>query len=134
MFSYTTKVVMLGNVADSLEIGDLPIVPSLVRASVNYISMRKAFQTMNLRFRSWSPTPGSGWALGWRLLVVNKGAFLVQFFLAITCAVLFYVPPYFLSKIVTYTELDPERKDRRWGWFYCAVLFLSSCGTYIGKC
>lgn len=134
LFSYTTKVVNLGNVAESLETGDLPIVPADIRATSNYAIMRSAIHKFNLRIFRWTPTLGSGWALGYRLIRVNTAGFLTQAALASVAAGLFYVPPFFLSRVVAYLEADPERKDMRWGLFYTAALFGSSVFLYICAC
>nr|GAT52587.1 multidrug resistance-associated ABC transporter protein [Mycena chlorophos] len=122
-FSYTTKVVMLGNTSESLEIGDLPIVPADMRATYNYLGMKRAMKTMKLRIWSWKPTPGSGWSLIYRLLRLNAWGLFAQFVLAATSAVLFYAPPFFLRLVLTYLENDPTREDRSWGWVWSFALF-----------
>lgn len=134
LFSYTTKVVMLGNVAESLEIGDLPVVPASMRATFNYSKMKKAMRDTQLRIRNWEPTPGSGWNLGYKLFVINRWGFSVQFLLAATAAVMFYMPPIFLEKLVKYIEDDPERQDRSWGWVYVAGLFATSVTGFLRAC
>ncbi|KZT70050.1 P-loop containing nucleoside triphosphate hydrolase protein [Daedalea quercina L-15889] len=131
LFSYTTKVVMLGNTAESLEIGDLPIVPAEMRATTIFKNMRGALRRYHLRLRSWRPRPGSGWELGWQLLRVNTFSVLTVITLAMIVAVLFYTPHYFLQRVVYYLELDPERKDRSWGWVYCCGLFFANAITQL---
>lgn len=131
LFSYTTKVVMLGNIAESLEIGDLPVIPASMRATFNYTKMKKAMRDTQLRIRNWQPKPGSGWNLGYKLLVVNRWGFSMQFLLAATAAVMFYMPPIFLEKLVKYLETDPERHDRSWGWVYVAGLFATSVTGFL---
>ena len=133
MFSYTTKVVMLGYTSESLEIGDLPIVPSDMRSTDNYSKMRAAVRRWKLRIGSWRPRPGSGWTIAYRLLRVNIGPFIMIVILATTAATLFYTPMYFLNKIVDYVQHDPERRDRSWGWFYCAGLFSANAVCYLGN-
>ncbi|KAJ7598811.1 multidrug resistance-associated ABC transporter [Mycena floridula] len=131
MFSYTTKVVMLGNIAESLEIGDLPIVPASVRSTNSYVHMKRAMQTITLKIGSWTPTPGTGWNLGYRLMRINSQALILQFWLASVSAVLYYAPPFFLEKLILYLESDPERKDKSWGLFYVVCLFVSALTVYI---
>ncbi|PCH35119.1 multidrug resistance-associated ABC transporter [Wolfiporia cocos MD-104 SS10] len=126
LFSYTTKVVMLGNTSESLEIADLPIVPADMRATTIFNNMRGALRRWKLQIGSWRPKPGSGWELGYRLIRVNEKLLLLVVVLASITAVLFYVPAYFLQRVVRYLELDPERTDRGWGWVYCAGLFFSN--------
>jgi hypothetical protein len=126
LFSYSTKVVMLGYTSESLEIGDLPIVPANMRATMIYASMRAAMRKFKLRLGSWSPKPGTGWQLGYRMLRNNLSVLGLALSLAAVSAVLFYTPALFLQRIVAYLEADPERKDRGWGWVYCAGLFFSN--------
>ncbi|KAJ6495413.1 multidrug resistance-associated ABC transporter [Mycena sanguinolenta] len=122
-FSYTTKVVMLGNTAESLDIGDLPIVPANMRSTLNYASMKSATRNFKLRVGSWRPTPGSGATLAYRLLRVNIWGLLAQFLLAATAAMLFYAPPLFLRMLLAYLESDPNREDTSWGWVWVFALF-----------
>lgn len=128
MFSYTTKVVMLGNHAASLEIGDLPIVPGNMRATAIYASMRNAMRTIQLK--RWKPKPGSGFELGYRLAGLNVTVILTQMAMAGVAAVLFYAPAYFLNNLVKYLERDFGRENRGWGFVYCAGLFFSNALNY----
>ncbi|OSD05140.1 multidrug resistance-associated ABC transporter [Trametes coccinea BRFM310] len=131
LFSYTTKVVMLGNNSESLEIGDLPIVPADMRATTIFARMRAAMRRWKLRIGAWRPRPGSGIELGYRLLRVNSGMMVVVIALAAICAVLFYVPAYFLKRVVQYLEIDSARDFRGWGFVFCAALFASHATTQI---
>lgn len=131
LFSYTTKVVMLGNVAESLDIGDLPIVPGNMRATTNFAKMKSAMREIKLRIRNWSPPVGSGWNLAWRLLVVNALPFTGLFLLAAVSALLFYTPAVFLQKLVKYLEQDGAREDMSWGWVWVMGLFLSNVITFL---
>ncbi|KAG5641020.1 hypothetical protein DXG03_006373 [Asterophora parasitica] len=130
LFAYTTKVVLLGNTASSLETGDLPIVPVDMRATFNYSKMKRGMQEVRLRIGKWSPKPGSGWEMGWRLLRLNLSSMLLLLALASTSAVMAYVPALFLQQFVKYLERDPERKDTSWGWFYVVGLFASNVIVY----
>ncbi|TFK48986.1 P-loop containing nucleoside triphosphate hydrolase protein [Heliocybe sulcata] len=131
LFSYTTKVVMLGNIAESLDIGDLPIVPANMRATTLFATMRRTVRTVKLRVGSWTPKPGSGLELAWRLVRVNASTLALQITLAAIAACLFYAPAFFLRRLVNYMEVDPERKNRSWGFAYCAGLFFANCVTYL---
>ena len=133
LFSYTTKVVWLGNVAASLEVGDLPIVPADIRATVNYSDMKRAMHEVRLRIGRWSPRPGSGWGLGYRILKLNIFVITVMLSLAAASACLFYVPAFFLNLFVLYLENDEARQDTRWGWVYVAGLFFSNALTFLSK-
>ncbi|KAF7325781.1 Multidrug resistance-associated ABC transporter protein [Mycena kentingensis (nom. inval.)] len=130
-FSYTTKVVMLGNIAESLEIGDLPIVPGNMRATANYSSMKRAMRTVKLRVWRWKPTPGSGVLLAYRILRLNIWPLLAQFLLAAFAAMLFYAPAFFLRMLLAYLERDPDREDRSWGWVWVFALTGSNVITYL---
>ncbi|EMD35632.1 hypothetical protein CERSUDRAFT_85569 [Gelatoporia subvermispora B] len=131
LFSYTTKVVMLGNNSESLEIGDLPIVPANMRATVIFATMRSALRRWKLRIGSWRPKPGSGWELGYRLLRVNLPMTMTVIVLAAIAAVLFYVPALFLQRTIVYLENDPGRENKGWGWVFCAGLFFSNAITQL---
>lgn len=130
-FSYTTKVVMLGNTAASLEIGDLPIVPANMRSTHNYDSMRRAMREIKLRVASWRPAPGSGALLAYRLLRVNMAPLVAQFLLAASAAILFYAPPFFLRMLLTYLEDDPGREHTAWGWVWVFSLFSTNVISYL---
>ncbi|KAH9169799.1 ATP-binding cassette transporter [Lactarius sanguifluus] len=132
LFSYTTKVVMLGSTAESLDIGDLPIVPGTLRATYLFRSMRSTLSTIRLRqFLLWDIRPGSGWELAYRLAYVNRMAVALQMTLASIGAILFYAPPFFLQQLVEYLETDPERHDRSWGWFYSFGIFVGTASIYL---
>ncbi|KAF9484310.1 multidrug resistance-associated ABC transporter [Pholiota conissans] len=131
LFSYTTKVVWLGNIAASLDIGDLPIVPANMRATYNYSRMKKTFRDVRLKLFSWAPTPGTGWLLAYRLLRLNYIAFAAELLLAAGCAVLFYAPALFLQKLVAFLEVDPSRKHKGWGWVYVIGLFSANTLSFL---
>jgi hypothetical protein len=132
LFSYTTKVVLLGNTSESLEIGDLHIVTADMRATTIYADIRSAMRNIKLP-GGWRPSVGSGWGLFYRLAHVNKGMLTLEFALAAVSACLFYAPAFFLQRLVRFLELadTPEQPERSWGWFYCAGLFASHAFTYI---
>ncbi|KIJ58252.1 hypothetical protein HYDPIDRAFT_44556 [Hydnomerulius pinastri MD-312] len=131
LFSYTTKVVMLGYTSESLEIGDLPVVPGNMRGTHLYAAMRHTVRTVKWRLRWWRPKIGSGWELAYRLVMVNILPFTALMLMAVVSACLFYTRPLFLEQVVLYLESDPERKDRSWGWFYVAGLFFANAFSYI---
>ncbi|KJA25547.1 hypothetical protein HYPSUDRAFT_37542 [Hypholoma sublateritium FD-334 SS-4] len=131
LFSYTTKVVWLGNIAESLDIGDLPIVPTNMRATYNYSRMKRTIRDVKLRIFSWSPKPGSGWLLAYRLLRLNYVAFTAELLLAAVSAVLFYAPPLFLQKLVAFLEVDPLRENKGWGWVFVIGLFAANALSFL---
>lgn len=132
MFSYTTKVVWLGNNSASLEVADLPIVPADMRATYNFSKMQRALREIQLRIGSWRPRPGSGWILTYRLLRLNWLIITIVIVLAAVSACLFYAPSLFLQQFVAYLEVDPGRKDTGWGWVYVAGIFATNAITYLG--
>ncbi|OCH85275.1 hypothetical protein OBBRIDRAFT_815142 [Obba rivulosa] len=117
---------MLGNTSSSLEIGDLPIVPANMRATVLFANMRAAMRRWKLRIGSWRPKPGSGWELEYRIVRVNLPIMTAVIVLAAIAAVLFYVPAFFLQQTIVYLKNDPSREHRGWGWVFCAELFFSN--------
>lgn len=123
---------MLGNTAESLEIGDLPIVPADMRATAIYTSMRAAMRRWNLKVWSWTPRPGSGIELGYRLVRVNAAPMTMVISLAVVCAVLFYAPAFFLKRVVQYLEVDTARDFRGWGFVFCVALFASHASSQLG--
>ncbi len=131
LFSYTTKVVMLGNTAESLEIGDLPVVAADMRATTIYANMRAAMRRWKLKVGSWRPKPGSGIELAYRLLRVNAWTMTMIMFLAAISATMFYLPAFFLQRVVRYLEVDPGRESRGWGFVFCIGLFVSNAATQI---
>ena len=133
LFSYTTKVVWLGNVADSLDIGDLPIVPASMRATYNYARMRKALRKIKLKIFSWSPAPSTGWHLTWRLIRLNYVILLVVLGLVAISAALSFAPALFLRKFVQYLEVDRNREDKKWGWVYVVGLFVTNVLVFLRK-
>ncbi|KII87771.1 hypothetical protein PLICRDRAFT_92667 [Plicaturopsis crispa FD-325 SS-3] len=130
-FSYTTKVVMLGNNSISLEIGDLPIVPANMRAPVIYAKMKHALRTAKFKIGTWKPKTGSGWQLLYTLAWVNMHAFAAEVALSCVVACLFYSPAFFLQRLVLYLETDPERTDRSWGWVWVIGLFSVNAFMYL---
>jgi hypothetical protein len=123
---------MLGNTAESLNIGDLPIIPGSMRATYLFRCMRSTLSTTRLkRFFLWDIRPGNGWELAYRLAHVNRTAFATQMALASIGAILYYAPPYFLQQLVRYLETDPERHDRSWGWFYCFGMFVGTASIHL---
>lgn len=131
LFSYTTKVVMLGFTSESLEIGDLPIVPRNMRATHLYTTMKRTMRSVKWRLKFWKPRIGSGWQLAYQLLRVNILPMTALLVLAMFSACLFYAPPLFLQQVVLYLESDPERKDRSWGWFHVVGLFFANTLSYL---
>ena len=114
-FRFVTRVVQLGS-SDSVEIGDLPILPATMRATYQFCRMR-----MNLRAKPLKP----GWDLAWRLLSLNKFGFLVEALLAASAAPMWFASPFFVRKLIAYLEGDPDRLHRGWGWVYALAQFAS---------
>jgi len=128
---------MLGNIAQSLDIGDLPIVPGNMRATMNFAKMRHAMREIKFKLpvgrEHWSPKTGTGWNLAYRLLVVNILPFTALFVLAAISALLFYTPAVFLQRLVKYLEEDGKREDMSWGWVWVVGLFVSNAITFLSE-
>lgn len=122
---------MLGYTSDSIEIGDLPIIPVSMRAGYLFTKMNETVQRYKLRILSWSPKHGSGWELGYQLVRANTSDLRAVLWYTIVTVILFYVPYFFLQRLVYSLEVDPTRSDRSWGWWYCFGLFVSRLLGYL---
>lgn len=147
LFSYTTKVVMLGVTSESLEIGDLPIVTANMRATTLFYRMQTAMRTVKSRSFTlipgfllasseglrWKPSLGSGWMLMYRLARINAVPVVTQICLATVSALLYYAPAFFLQRLVKFLEVSTNDvvKDIQWGWVYCAGLFGSYATSFL---
>ena len=120
---------MLGYTAQSLEVGDLPIVPANMRAAYMFGKMKIAARKYKLQR---PPKPGSGWGLSYILVRANASLIFIQVSLTVVGALLFYVPFFFLQKLIASLEEDPGRTNISWGWTYCFGLILSSVISYLG--
>ncbi|KAF7343123.1 ATP-dependent bile acid permease [Mycena venus] len=130
-FSYSTKVVMLGNTATSLEIGDLPILTVNMRATFHYASMKRAIRDLRLSIWSWRPHVGSGATLAYQLCRVNCAGLGAMTALSFVVGSLFYIPPFFMSRVLSYLENDPHREHTEWGWVWVVCLFSSNLLLFI---
>ena len=126
------QVVMLGNTSESLEIGDLPIVSYDMRATHLFWRMRNAMKNIKPIILGWKPKPGSGWQVGIRLFKLNSFVIILQVTLAAFAAALFYVPAYFLKRLLAYLEGDPERLHREWGVVFALGIFISGIAQTLG--
>ena len=88
---------------------------------------------VQLRVGHWRPRPGSGWSLSYRLLRLNWLVMTAMMALAAVTAVLFYAPALFLRQFVAYLEVDKDRENTGWGWFYVIGIFVANAVTYLGK-
>src|ERR1700722_17876543 len=131
LFSYTTRVVMLGNSVASLDIGDLPITPASMRATFNFQKIKTTMNLVKLRIRTWRPQSGSGLELAYQLARSNLVVLTTLITIAAFTAVIYYVPALFLRWIIQYLEVDPQRKDTGWGWVYVVGLFSSNVILYL---
>lgn len=124
-FSYSTKVVILGNTAASLEIGDLPILTADMRATSQYAAMRAWQAAME-----WRPKIGSGAALAYQLVSVNRGALGGLMLYSFVAGLAFYLPPFFMSRVLQYLEADQERQQTQWGLVWVVCLFGANFGLF----
>ncbi|KAG8216833.1 P-loop containing nucleoside triphosphate hydrolase protein [Butyriboletus roseoflavus] len=108
LFNYTTKVVMLGYASESLEIGDLPVVPANMRGTLPI-----CFHATHHTDRQVGPplvAPPCRVRLGARIQASQSQ----------------HPAPHRIDFVVMYLESDPNREDRSWGWFYLAGMVFST--------
>jgi hypothetical protein len=129
-FSYSTKVIMLGYKAKSLEIGDLPILPADMRGASHFSRMRRVLRDVRLTFGSWSAETGSGATLAYQLARTNTGGLIATVLLCIAAGMTYYMPPFFLSMVLSYLERDPLREHTGWGWVWVFCLFASNIAMF----
>ncbi|KAJ6579193.1 multidrug resistance-associated ABC transporter, partial [Mycena vulgaris] len=130
-FSYSTRVVLLGNSAASLEIGDLPILTVDMRATFHYFSMKRVIRDLKPSIRSWRPKIGTGATLAYQLARVNHSGLVALWALSIVAGMCFYLPPFFLSQVLSYLESDPNREHTGWGWVWVISLFGSNLVMFL---
>ena len=104
-----------------------------MRATYNYARMRKALREINLKIFSWSPAPGNGWCLIWRLIRLNYVILLVMMCLDAICVVLSFSPAFSLRKFVQYLEVDSNRENKEWGWVYVVGIFVANLLVFLRK-
>ena len=104
-----------------------------MRATYNYACMRKALREIKLDIFSWSPAPGNGWQLIWRLIRLNYLILLVVLNLVAISVVLSFSPTFFLRKFVQYLEVDGGRENKEWGWVYLVGLFVTNVLYFLRK-
>ncbi|KAJ7265916.1 hypothetical protein B0H12DRAFT_176448 [Mycena haematopus] len=139
-FSYVRKVVLLGARVEGLETADLPVMPAHLRATTNYETVKKMVQRMKLSLWFWKPRPGSGVTLAYQIFHANFYGITAEATLSAAAALLYYVPPFCLSRLISYLERDPNRDDKAWGWFWVVACsppmqsqtwFEDSCGPSV---
>jgi hypothetical protein len=123
---------MLGNTAASLEIGDLPILTLDMRGAFHYASMKRALRDLRLSIGSWRPRVGTGATLAYQLSAVNYSGLVAITVLSLVVGSLFYIPPFFLSRVLSYLENDPYREHTEWGWVWVICLFGSNVLLFVG--
>ena len=112
----------------------MPIVSFDMRATHLFRRMRNAMKHIKPIIFGWKPKPGSGWQVGIRLFKLNSFIILLEISLAASTAVLYYIPPFFLKRLVAYLEADPERLHRGWGIVWAFGLLVSGIIVTLGGC
>jgi hypothetical protein len=111
--------------------------PTNLRATPNYEGLKKMVQRMKLSLWFWEPRPGSGATLAYQILHANLYGITAEAALSASAALLYYAPPFCLSRLISYLEGDPNRDDMAWGWFWVIALFvihaISSLGKFVGR-
>ncbi|GAA6061872.1 hypothetical protein JCM10212_000513 [Sporobolomyces blumeae] len=130
-FGWITPVLDAGLEAakhdESLDEKVLPVLASADRASTLWQGIKDSKRLMDTAPR-WCNK------LLWRVVVINKKLFIWQAILASVNAVLYYLPAFFLQRLVHYLERreavsipDPEPETSvAWGYLFIAGLFVSA--------
>ncbi|KAJ7916834.1 ABC transporter transmembrane region-domain-containing protein [Mycena leptocephala] len=66
-----------------------------------------------------------GTTLAYQLVRVNSAGLVIMCLLSLGVGSLFYIPPFFMSRVLSYLEQDPEREHTEWGWVWVICL----CGS-----
>ncbi|KAJ7916824.1 multidrug resistance-associated ABC transporter [Mycena leptocephala] len=96
-----------------------------MRATFHYASMRCALRDLRLSIGSWRAKIGTGTTLAYQLVRVNSVGLITMCLLSLGVGSLFYIPPFFMSRVLSYLEQDPEREHTEWGWVWVICL----CGS-----
>jgi hypothetical protein len=160
MFSWVTPVIREGSSKLQMGLNDLPHLSASFRTVTLFRNFRKAARKSVEKHRAEKPSTieldnegprdGLGYAprffnrLLWRLIVVNRWTFALNCTLAFITAMLYYLPAFFLKRLLEH--LEEKNKDQRestaMGYAYClgllVALVLDAIATgqlwYISNC
>ncbi|KAK4052550.1 hypothetical protein OIO90_004318 [Microbotryomycetes sp. JL221] len=121
LFSWLDPVLKLGSTLESLSQEDLPTLGINDRAPTVFAKMAKTTEKGCPRWMN---------GLLFRVLKVNKVLFMWQGLLAGTDAFLYYLPAFFLQRLVAFLEVPNDSDERSkqpmaWGYVYCLGLLVS---------
>ncbi|GAA5864423.1 hypothetical protein JCM1840_000490 [Sporobolomyces johnsonii] len=126
LFGWISPVLALGlesaNKGESIDEKDLPMLGATDRA-VNLWEEVKATQGLMDQAPKWCN------ALLYRVVMVNQRLFVWQSILATANAVLYYVPAFFLQRLVHFLEQRSDESESRslaWGYVFCAGLLVGA--------
>ncbi|GAA6040411.1 hypothetical protein NBRC10512_001368 [Rhodotorula toruloides] len=107
--------------AEPMDEGTLPAIPAADRAPNAWRKIKESKELMHKAPRGWNP-------LLWRIVVVNRRLFFWQISLSVINAVLYYVPAFFLQRLVLFLEERPTSPDQslQWGYVYCVGLLVGA--------
>lgn len=143
LFGWVTPVINAGSSKVQMGLDDLPHLSASFRTVTLFRNFRRAvkssveqehaLQPSTSRTEPDGPRDGLGYAprifnrLLWRLLVVNRVTFGLNCLLALITACLYYLPAFFLNKLLKFLEVSNqvEGKDKAIGYAYCLGLLLS---------
>lgn len=143
LFNWVTPVLKTGYSKEQMGLDDLPHLSASFRTITLFRNFRNSARQSVQKHRAKmqaratineeAPRDGLGYAPGWfnrllwRLIVINKVAFSLQCLLAVITAFLYYLPAFFLQKVVAFLERTSEGqdKDRILGYAYCLGLLLA---------
>ncbi|EKD03427.1 hypothetical protein A1Q2_02282 [Trichosporon asahii var. asahii CBS 8904] len=126
MFSYASTVIDKAKVSDSMDVWDLPILMSAMRAFPNYLAFKKVYGRRRSRLGKWE-----GYNLLLQLAKVNARLLTAMVILTVITAVGYYAPHKLLQWFIEYLQVDPGRTNVGWGWVLAFGLFISNAIIYI---
>ncbi|KAL8277515.1 hypothetical protein RQP46_010070 [Phenoliferia psychrophenolica] len=124
LFGWISPVLEVGAKVESLSETDLPLLGANDRAENLWEKIKK----------SEGVDDGPRWAnkLLWRIVKVNRVLFYWQTVLALITSFLYYLPAFFLQRLVAFLENVPETepgappRSLAWGYVYCLGLLASA--------
>ena len=143
LFTWVTPVIRLGHKKEQMGLDDLPHLSASFRTITLFRNFRSSARhsvhkhqekrKSSSAITEGPPRDGLGYApkfmnrLFWRLIVINKLAFSLNCGLAFVTAFLYYLPAFFLQKVVAFLEIAHQvgGNDKALGYAYCFGLFIS---------
>ncbi|BGP39463.1 hypothetical protein JCM10449v2_003413 [Rhodotorula kratochvilovae] len=118
LFGWITPVLRASYTAASLDAATLPALPAADRARTLWDQIRRSGPLAAAAPRGWN-------RLLYRLVRVNARLFALQVALSVVNAVLYYVPAFFLQRLVRFLEMrgTADAQTMQWAYVYVVGLF-----------